>query len=397
VLSVTCAAYRREAGRRTPPGPTLLSLHVRADDAVPLLGDDLLRRALIFQLREDRLLVGLRGRKLLEQLRRNLLALHQVLEADRVAIALQPGELPLVRIEIFHPQLGGVRVRGIGADGLHIDAGDHAGLRHHDLDVGVALQGVAVGQRVIVPADDDRSGALGERCHLADHWDEVALRMQLLEELEALLPGVRSGLAALGQARGIDAENGLVGGARIARERDRVLVVLLQKVGPILRRVLHDVLVHLEGQHPVVVAVPMAVRILQLGRDGVPGRDLVGLDQSLGLGGGTIGEADVDDVRRLRALVVLVGLDGFDLVAGARIRVQLIDLDAVFVLEALQQRAVAAPVVRQRDGGELPFLLGGGDQRVHRFRRDDRARRQKHHGGRGQNPPRHPHHLQRLP
>ncbi len=48
--------------------------------------------------------------------------------------------------------------------------------------------------------------------------------------------------------------------------------------------------------------------------------DLVGLQQAIGLGRRAEGEADVDHVGRLRALVVLVGLDRLDLVAPNRRR-----------------------------------------------------------------------------
>src|SRR5437016_1613194 len=81
-------------------------------------------------------------------------------EAVRVAVPLEPGELDLVGIEVLHPQLGGVRVRREGADRLDIDAGDDAGLRHHDVDLRVALEGVAVAEGEIVPADNDRRRAL---------------------------------------------------------------------------------------------------------------------------------------------------------------------------------------------------------------------------------------------
>src|SRR5512134_1083179 len=48
--------------------------------------------------------------------------------------------------------------------------------------------------------------------------------------------------------------------------------------------------------------------------------------------------------------------------------------------------------MRQRDGGELSLLLGGSDELVHRIRRNERCRGHQHHGGGGQNPPRHSNH-----
>jgi SAM-dependent methyltransferase len=69
-----------------------------------------------------------------------------------------------------------------------------------------------------------------------------------------------------------------------AAERDAVLVVGAEQVRPISRRFLHDVLVHLEGEDAVIIAVPAAVRVLRRIRDRRPGRDLIGLDQGVLLG-----------------------------------------------------------------------------------------------------------------
>ena len=62
---------------------------------------------------------------------------------------------------------------------------------------------------------------------------------------------------------------------------------------------------------------------------------LYGWMQAVGLGLRAEREADVDDVRRLRARVVLVGLDRLDLVAGAAVGVELVDRDAVLGGEAV--------------------------------------------------------------
>jgi hypothetical protein len=69
-----------------------------------------------------------------------------------------------------------------------------------------------------------------------------------------------------------------------------------------------------------------------------------------------------DVTRRVRAGVVLVGLDGLDLVAGAGVGGDLVDRQAVLGLEAGDDLAVVAPVVRQCDDRQLAFLLGGVDQ-----------------------------------
>src|SRR5438309_945533 len=80
------------------------------------------------------------------------------------------------------------RRRRDGADCLDVYPRHHPGLGDDDLDLRVALEGVAIGERVVVPADDDGGGALGERRDLADDGDEVPALVQLGEELE---PGLR--------------------------------------------------------------------------------------------------------------------------------------------------------------------------------------------------------------
>ncbi len=317
-----------------------------------------------FERREDRRVVGGCRRQPVEQLLRHLAGIDHRLEADRVAVALEPLELALVGIEVFHPELGGVGMRREGADPLDVDARDHAVAGHHHLERRVAVQRVAAGQRVVVPPDHDRRGALGDGAGLADRRDEVAHLVELGEEVEPLLAGVAAGFAAGGETGGVDAEDRLVGRARVAGEGHRVGIFWLQQILPAAGHRVDDVLVHREAEHAVVVTVPATVGVLHVVRNVVPGGDLVGLHQPLLLGGRPEGEAHVDHVGRLRTLVVLVGADRLELVGGAGVGIELVDLDAVLGLEPLDHAAVAAPVVRQGDGCHRPLRLGSGDQRL---------------------------------
>src|SRR5690606_9821408 len=124
---------------------------------------------------------------------------------DRVAIALQPDILALVRVDVFHPQLGRVGVRREGADGLGVDAGHDAARRNDDLDRRVAVQAVAPGQVVVVPGDGDGRLALGDGAGQGDDRHEVAGVIQLLEEVQTG-GGVGRG-AAVGDAGGHDRED----------------------------------------------------------------------------------------------------------------------------------------------------------------------------------------------
>jgi myo-inositol 2-dehydrogenase / D-chiro-inositol 1-dehydrogenase len=177
---------------------------------------------------------------------------------------------------------------------------------------------------------------------------------------------------------------GEVGAESAASLGDRVGVFRLQQVGPIGRRRLDDVGVHFEREHAVIVAVPVAFRILDVVGDRVPGRDLVGLDEAFGLGLRAEGEADVDHVGRLRALVVLVGADRLKLVRRAGVRIELVDGDLrILRLEAGDDLAITAPVVSQRDGGEHAFRLSGRLEFGKVLRRDDRRRHHERRGGEG--------------
>ena len=81
--------------------------------------------------------------------------------APRILLVVIEGAQPL-------SQSFGVRMRRIGADRLYVDARDDAGLRHDHVDLRIALQVVARGERVVVPEDEDRCLALRDRGGLAD-------------------------------------------------------------------------------------------------------------------------------------------------------------------------------------------------------------------------------------
>jgi len=84
-----------------------------------------------------------------------------------------------------------------------------------------------------------------------------------------------------------------------------------------LSNLAHQIGIDLEGQHAVVVAIPVAFGVFGAVRNGGPGGYFVGLDQAGRLGRRAEGEADVDGVGGLRAFVVFVGLNGLNLVAGS--------------------------------------------------------------------------------
>ena len=141
-----------DAPRGTPRARPGSIIDVGANNSVPLLGDGFLGRTLLVERREHGLVIGLGRRQLCQDVRRDLAVLGKVVEADRMAIALQPAELAFIRIEILHPELGGVRMRRVGADRLNINAGNDAGLRHDDFDAGLPSSVSRSARRIVVPA-----------------------------------------------------------------------------------------------------------------------------------------------------------------------------------------------------------------------------------------------------
>src|SRR5690606_34579073 len=100
------------------PGSALMMVvsllsDIRADDGVPLRGDDVAVRGLFLERREDGLGIDVGGRQLVEDLLRHLAGGDQLVEAGRVAIAVEEAELALVGVDVFEPELGRIGVRGI--------------------------------------------------------------------------------------------------------------------------------------------------------------------------------------------------------------------------------------------------------------------------------------------
>ncbi len=76
----------------------------------------------------------------------------------------------------------------------------------------------------------------------------------------------------------------------------------------------------------------MAVGVLDLGGDGVPGRDLVGLEQALGLGRGAEQKPTSITSGACGPLLSLLALIAWISSPGASVRVELVDLEAMLGL-----------------------------------------------------------------
>src|SRR5208337_5613634 len=131
---------------------------------------------------------------------------------------------------------------------------------------------------------------------------------------------------------------------------------------PVLGDVLDYIRVDFEGEGSVVVSVPIAVLILDAVGNCAPGLHLIGRQQAVGLRGGAERKSHVDDIGGLGAGIVLVGFDGLDLFARRAVGVELVDRDAVLIMEDLNSFAVVDPVVGKGDYGQLALFLSGRDE-----------------------------------
>ena len=91
---------------------SLLLGDVDVDDLVPVLGAGLLDGLPALMVGKKVLMPGGGGGSLASEVGRDHLALGQVVEPDRVAVALEPDELAFVGVEVLLPQPGRV---GVGA------------------------------------------------------------------------------------------------------------------------------------------------------------------------------------------------------------------------------------------------------------------------------------------
>ena len=234
-------------------------------------------------------------------------------------------------------------MRRIGADRLHIDSRDDAGRRDNDVDVRISRALVAVREGVVVPAHGDRGFARGDGSGHGDYRHEVLCLVEFAEELEAGRYVVEA--SAVRDGGGSDRHDGLVRGSGISGEGDFSLVFAFHEILPVCGRVLHEVLVDLERERSVIIAVPESFGVLDVGGNRVPGRNFVGLDESVCLRLRTERESYVDDVGRLGTLVALVCLDRLEFIAGGSVGIELVDLDSVFFGELGDDLAVVDPVM----------------------------------------------------
>ena len=147
----------------------------------------------------------------------------------RAGVSLEPEVLALGAVEVLLPQAGGGRVRGVLVDGLRVVLGELAVGRDRDLPVeALALELVGVAGVEVVPVDADRRLALLDGGGVDSTGRVVAGLLQLGEEVEAGLDVVEG--AAVRQGGRVDAAEGRTGLGGVAVERDLALVLRLEQV-----------------------------------------------------------------------------------------------------------------------------------------------------------------------
>ena len=237
-------------------------------------------------------------------------------------------------------------MRGVGADGLDVHAAEPAGRRDDDLDRRVAGQpspcrpGRCRSSGCVIGVSPEATVAV-----LAMTGTKLPASLSFLKKCEALAARCRASRRWRAPEPRPPRWPGWMHG-RVTGEGDLALVLGLEQVRPVLRDVLDRRGVDLEGQDAVVVAVPVAVR-RPWPRPGCVSQveTLYGWMRPVGLGlsGRSVRPTSMTS-GACGSGVVLVGLDGLDLVAGAGVRVQLVDRDAVLGVKPVDDLAVVAPV-----------------------------------------------------
>ncbi len=145
----------------------------------------------------------------------------------------------------------------------------------------------------VVPCD--------QRAGLGDDRDEVARVVQLLEEVQTSFASRIARGSARGHANRQNRQDRLVSrrAGLLPAPPDRVFRLRKGSAQSCGKTVLDQVGVRQEEHHAIIVALLVAIRVLDAIRDFVPGGNLVGLRQSFSLGGRTKGKAHVDDVGGL--------------------------------------------------------------------------------------------------
>ena len=253
-------------------------------------------------------------------------------------------------------QHGGVGVVGVLVDDVGIAGSSRAVLRDGDGKAAVVLalgfiDRLGIAQRVEVPDHGHADLALFDVLDIGVGGDQAALLGQLGEEVHG---GLQVGLvAAIGHGAGQHAHIRLGGLLNVA---DPDLVVAFQQLGPGGGGGLDVVKVGHEGGGAGVGHDPLAVGVLGIVGNGIPGAGLEGQEQILLHGHAGHADADVADVGVGLALQREAG----KLLGGGHVGVGV--LDAIGVGDVSPQRLPVGPLVRHADGEQLALALSGGNQ-----------------------------------
>ena len=101
-------------------------------------------------------------------------------------------------------------MRRIGADRPGIGTRNDAGLWPDDFDPRCPSKAVAVAEREVIPANEDRRAAFSKRVGITDDGNEIALFIEIGEELQTLISGFFDVALCRRQARGVHALDRLI-------------------------------------------------------------------------------------------------------------------------------------------------------------------------------------------
>lgn len=335
---------------------------------VKIIGDSGMWGINMLNGREDRILIGGGGRKIVEKLMRDIEGIWNRVEEDRVEIEIKIEKMELIRIDVINKKIRRIGMGWIGDDGMKIEKGDKERIRDDGLKLRIEVKSVEVGKRIIVKEDEDRGRKMWKRGGIEDERKEIEVGVKLIVELEEIIERRLERIREEWDEGGMKKENRMRRKERIEWEREGIGIIDIEKVLKIMWRVIEDVIVKIKGKKEVIIEIKVKLRVIGDIRDLVKGGKIVGMCKEVFIWGSEEWKEEIDEVGWMREIIVIVGIDGIKLVERKWVGVKLVEIDEIFVIEGIDDVEIEEKVMREWDGGKIKLRIGGGNELGWRIR-----------------------------
>lgn len=335
---------------------------------VKIIGDSGMWGINMLNGREDRILIGGGGRKIVEKLMRDIEGIWNRVEEDRVEIEIKIEKMELIRIDVISKKIRRIGMGWIGDDGMKIEKGDKERIRDDGLKLRIEVKSVEVGKRIIVKEDEDRGRKMWKRGGIEDERKEIEVGVKLIVELEEIIERRLERIREEWDEGGMKKENRMRRKERIEWEREGIGIIDIEKVLKIMWRVIEDVIVKIKGKKEVIIEIKVKLRVIGDIRDLVKGGKIVGMCKEVFIWGSEEWKEEIDEVGWMREIIVIVGIDGIKLVERKWVGVKLVEIDEIFVIEGIDDVEIEEKVMREWDGGKIKLRIGGGNELGWRIR-----------------------------